>query len=1379
MQNNKIYSWKRYWTLCDNDRDKTYSFLNQTYYQEVNLELKDLRDKQCLILLGDAALGKSTCLKQERDLLIKENIPVFSINLKEISGESWLDKKFENLKNLTKKYSKVYFLVDSFDEGQISFRNLVNSFVERLQQLDFKRIYLRITCRTVVFPQYLYVSLKKIGIDTQIYKLQPLNSDDIDIVLEENNINKKDFYSNVSISEELKTPITALYIISEYPQICNLSQYEIYEKLCFKLCEEYNGPNNKQVLTNIERLNIVSVIFTLMLFTNKYIISYDKNVTEFDNEKILYIQKYFKDLKNVSDILKFSIPSGNITEVLNTGLFTGEYNRISCIQKTYLEFLAAKFIYENDLYSSFKNLIFDEYNKVLPFFINTVCWLAEKDDDIFAEILTKDPDILLTSIVSFSSEEKNIKLLQKTFELVGTEIYGFYSYERIFRKLNISQQYIIDFIKPYILSEDSFIISLSITLLDINKITNFNEKIFEIAISSNYSFNCRINALYFLKQNAPDIFIKISDYIDNFIVDDREESSRYAYTIINSFLPNNLSEENFLKLISQDLLDCFYYHVVPENIIQNNKFHKILIDKLIEPFMQDYHQENGSCIQLLKPLIENLTIDDIDYYSNLLYKMINCMYLFNTKNYLYNKIKELNKKEKYKFFDYYFGKFSSDKLYVSHYCFFFNYNDTPFLFNQLFGTDDKNFKNFIYSLIKITSVFSPIYRKIEYFKDIIKDVLTSLKNREITYHEYTLKNFIHKIEISFNNIKNIFRNFYFKISKKRPIDNLRKILNKKPVNYVCIDWNNSIWNLSYIKNNKNKTFSICPLDIEYTKEYNLLNKNEQDSLLDLAKFYIQNNAYNKDLINNRLTTNSFKPFSDMLIAPAIYMVYKLDKNFLNKIILENDLLKRSLPYLLNYPYDNNYYNELKQCKIELLIYLFQIANEKFIEEISNIIDIKLTVTNNEAYLGFLDDLYEINDDAFNAMLFNKLEIIIQTNISTNAQEDIFCHIAQYLTIKNYNNCIDLFKTIILDEKMPISIRTYSARLLGHFKENLFDTYKNLLENNNEFATEYFNMIAKNSFGIKHSNNSNEIKLNLNSTEYAQFFIILEKYYPSIEDTFPNGLITPRDEISDLRRYTLDKFINSGDLSFFNYIKNNSTIDVKDFWISRTERYFTEKQYKYITIEELICLILNNNRRIIFDNNHLFEVILEALEKIKKEIRENFAYLRVWNECDDNICYPKKETALSDELKRLLLIELNNVIINREVEIQPKIGGYGNQITDLLVECNLNNGNKVSVIIEVKGCWNPDLKSSIETQLLNSYLSDDNNYKYGIYLIGWYWCNKWNENKKGAKRKKIKVENRFSETNINEIIDYFDNQADLLSNSNKKIASVVIDFSIPD
>jgi len=56
---------------------------------------------------------------------------------------------------------------------------------------------------------------------------------------------------------------------------------------------------------------------------------------------------------------------------------------------------------------------------------------------------------------------------------------------------------------------------------------------------------------------------------------------------------------------------------------------------------------------------------------------------------------------------------------------------------------------------------------------------------------------------------------------------------------------------------------------------------------------------------------------------------------------------------------------------------------------------------------------------------------------------------------------------------------------------------------------------------------------------------------------------------------------------------------------------------------------------------------------------------------------------------------------------------------------LPNGayDRISAIIEVKGCWNHGLLTAMETQLVGRYLKG-NACPFGLYLIGWFMCDQW-------------------------------------------------------
>jgi hypothetical protein len=134
--------------------------------------------------------------------------------------------------------------------------------------------------------------------------------------------------------------------------------------------------------------------------------------------------------------------------------------------------------------------------------------------------------------------------------------------------------------------------------------------------------------------------------------------------------------------------------------------------------------------------------------------------------------------------------------------------------------------------------------------------------------------------------------------------------------------------------------------------------------------------------------------------------------------------------------------------------------------------------------------------------------------------------------------------------------------------------------------------------------------------------------------------------------------------------------------------------------------------------------------------ETPAAIDLWNECKVNnktIYRPKDENRLSDYVKRYLDEDLRQrgIIFNREVEIRRGAGPGTGERTDIHVDAVLRSLNgdvydRVSAIIEVKGCWHPELYHAMKTQLVDRYLKD-NRCQHGLYLIGWFDCVQWDSN----------------------------------------------------
>ena len=90
---------------------------------------------------------------------------------------------------------------------------------------------------------------------------------------------------------------------------------------------------------------------------------------------------------------------------------------------------------------------------------------------------------------------------------------------------------------------------------------------------------------------------------------------------------------------------------------------------------------------------------------------------------------------------------------------------------------------------------------------------------------------------------------------------------------------------------------------------------------------------------------------------------------------------------------------------------------------------------------------------------------------------------------------------------------------------------------------------------------------------------------------------------------------------------------------------------------------------------------------------------------------------------------------------------------------------ITVIIEVKGCWHRELNKAMETQLLGRYLKE-NICQHGIYLVGWFNCEMWDD--KDPKKR------RAPQRSIDEVQQRFEAQAKRLSRNVTQIKAFVMD-----
>lgn len=120
-----------------------------------------------------------------------------------------------------------------------------------------------------------------------------------------------------------------------------------------------------------------------------------------------------------------------------------------------------------------------------------------------------------------------------------------------------------------------------------------------------------------------------------------------------------------------------------------------------------------------------------------------------------------------------------------------------------------------------------------------------------------------------------------------------------------------------------------------------------------------------------------------------------------------------------------------------------------------------------------------------------------------------------------------------------------------------------------------------------------------------------------------------------------------------------------------------------------------------------------------------------------------------------------IVVNREVEIKRSTGKKDGARTDIFIQA-INPADPediISLVIEVKGCWNSELDKAMQTQLRDKYLSKHRS-RAGLYLIGWFY----GEHKQAPKNRR----------DLKAVKKYFDNQAKAISLPDRMVKPYFLD-----
>jgi hypothetical protein len=313
------------------------------------------------------------------------------------------------------------------------------------------------------------------------------------------------------------------------------------------------------------------------------------------------------------------------------------------------------------------------------------------------------------------------------------------------------------------------------------------------------------------------------------------------------------------------------------------------------------------------------------------------------------------------------------------------------------------------------------------------------------------------------------------------------------------------------------------------------------------------------------------------------------------------------------------------------------------------------------------------------------------------------------------------------------VASFLAAAINHLPAEIWNSVWSLVAANDELARTVFMRVA-NHAGVS----GDGIAADLTAEQIADLYSLLVRIFPPEEDPQRSGTVTGRMAVGYLRDGQLRQLVAMADAQACQQLVRLATMFPKQrLWLNWQYREcLTAKRrrlWKPQSAEIVLRLLESPKRRLVEDEDDLLELVVESLNRLQQSLTNTpnptvgdlWVYQGSGNRRHNFA--PKDEEDISGKIAAWLQEDIGNssgVVLNREV--QPRRG----QKTDVLVDAVAASQDKrrLTIVIEVKGCWHTEVKTAIETQLVETYL-EPNGWAHGLYLVAWCLCPRWDSPEK--------------------------------------------------
>lgn len=1384
-----IYDWKRFWcprTGSINLTDSGYLYDPDSQYGKIHnpdvVSYEEISNKRCLGLLGEPGSGKTFAIEEAKEIFHKDK-KTMSVDLRSCGSDFTLYRNLFEHQHFQQWFHgdyDMYLFLDSLDECLLGANYLTSVLIEEFKKCPMDRLFLRIISRTADWPSLLETELDQLWEkeSVEVFELAPLRLKDVKDAVSKNQLNSEAFLHEVLINEAIPfaiKPITLSILINNYKKDGKFpsTQKEIYLIGCRSLCEEIGGNqlNKKEQLTSRERLQVASRIAAVTVFSNKYAIWRGLDFGNVFKEDVTIQELSYGGQLHLEESLVEK--ESNLVDTLSTGLFTSRgVNRFGWTHQTYAEFLAAWYLIEKKLsVKQILNLIEhpeDQERKLVPQLHEVSAWLASMSDDIYQEIVKRDPFVLLRSDISNTSNDNKEILVEELLkrledgEILKWNFDNQHRYSKLFHPALEEQlkEYIMDGSKSIFAKREAIEIAKSCRL------TNLNSIMLDLALNASELLPIREQAAWAVKEIGEASHIKkLLPLANSEIGDDPRDGLKGI--ALSALWPKYLTVKELLQLLTPKKQKNYFGAY--DMFLAQNLISEIHIEDL--PFALNWVVEQPSTHALenrFKEFVNHILQKSWDHLEigniiNPFSKAIFSRFVLFDQLSIFEEIRTTDKRR--------------HALILA-------------MFNNIGDKEEVAEKIQDFQLISATDISWLISCLLSSENKIEQDIWAQLIWNTFDVSNYMQIELIHKVSketpalevLSKKSFEPILLNSVEaqKMRERESKSKARKRLieNNKPSKVSFLtenevssyldkieagsldDW----WRLNFYMAHNSEGRSIDELNTDLTmlKGWKIVSESTKIRIIEVAKTYIlkaiidENESFKVDVIHRP----AFAGYQ------ALSLILKYDADFLST--LSKEVWKKWLPAILVCPISTGSEEEVTRSKIVNLAYTC-IPDQ--------VIDLVLILVDRENqkfnYIFIINALEECWDDQITHTILCKLE---DDNLAVGSMDSLL----RILFKKRVVDAISFTRSFLTnplptEEKRRAKTVNAIRELLIHGGDTEWEKAWPIIQKDRAFGHEVMFSIASTMRETSHM--GEEILGDL-------YIWLLEQFPFSGDPDYSNEdmahFVTPREQIADFRNSLLRSLENRGTLKscdeiarIIEHFPEDSTwlrpilIEAKN----KTRR----RTWAPPSPIDIINLTSNKDFRFVQSGEQLLDVIEDSLERFEQKLHgETPENVFLWNDLGEKKFNPRTENEFSDYVKKHFIEDLKGkgIIVNREVEIRKTTGNIQGQRTDLQVDAILKQPDRdsheiISVIVEVKGNWHSELKTAMETQLVDRYLKN-NTCKYGLYLIGWFDSEMWKDENRRRKIPKVSIE----EAKI-----FFDEQAEKLTDNEREVRAYVVDVRL--